>query len=252
MSETLRSTSFELPFVENGNREVRFEDLGLMDFKEAWDLQESLVYEIVQQKIRNRNNENGLQEITKNHLLYCEHKLVFTLGKSGDANHLLAREDWLKQNGVTFHKINRGGDITHHGPRQITGYPILDLDNFFTDIHRYLRTLEEMIIRTLAEYGIEAGRLKGATGVWLDPENPALARKICAMGIRCTRWVTMHGFSFNINNDLNYFNMIVPCGIPDKQVTSLQKELDREIPLEEVKSKLMFHFSDLFNATLIV
>ncbi len=240
------------PNYRNNLREVHFSDLGLIEFKEAWNLQEILVKEIVEQKIENRKAFPLHQKITKNHLLFCEHKPVFTLGKSGKINHLLANEEWLQNQGIDFHKINRGGDITHHGPQQITGYPILNLDYFFTDIHRYMRSLEEIIIRTLSEYEIEAGRLKGATGVWLQPDNPHLARKICAFGIRCTRWVTMHGFSFNINNNLDYFNMIVPCGIPDKQVTSLQKELNREIDIEEVKTKLMFHFSEVFGAKLIV
>jgi len=229
--------------------EVHFQDLGLIDYKEAWDFQEVLFNTNVNAKIENRRADKVVTE-TINHLLFCEHPHVYTLGKSGNESHLLLSEALLKQKGATFYKINRGGDITYHGPGQIVGYPILDLDYFFTDIHKYLRFLEEMVILTLAEYGVEAGRYEGYTGVWLDADIPKKARKICAMGVRCSRWVTMHGFAFNINTNLDYFNNIVPCGITDKQVTSLQKELNREIDVNEVKQKLKKHFSDLFAAEI--
>lgn len=228
--------------------EVFFQDLGLIDYKKAWDYQEELFKANVDAKIENRRADKTVT-LTKNYLIFCEHPHVYTLGKSGDETHLLLSEAMLKQKGATYYKINRGGDITYHGPGQIVGYPILDLDYFFTDIHKYLRFLEEMIILTLAEYGIEAGRYDGYTGVWLDAENPLKARKICAMGVRCSRWVTMHGFAFNINANLDYFNNIVPCGITDKQVTSLQKELNREVNVNEVKEKLKKHFCQLFDAT---
>lgn len=226
---------------------VQFQDLGLIDYKEAWDYQEEVFKYNIDAKIENRKADKTVTE-TINHLLFCEHPHVYTLGKSGDESHLLLSEALLKQKGATYYKINRGGDITYHGPGQIVGYPILDLDYFFTDIHKYLRYLEEMIILTLAEYGIEAGRYEGYTGVWLDADNPLKARKICAMGVRCSRWVTMHGFAFNINANLDYFNNIVPCGITDKQVTSMQKELNREIDVNEVKEKLKNHFLKLFEA----
>lgn len=229
---------------------VQFQDLGLKDYKEAWDFQEQLFKFNVDAKIENRKADMVVTE-TKNHLLFCEHPHVYTLGKSGDENHLLLSETLLKQKGATYYKINRGGDITYHGPGQIVGYPILDLDFFFTDIHKYLRFLEEMIIRTLTEYGIKAERYEGYTGVWIDVENPIKARKICAMGVRCSRWVTMHGFAFNIAPDLDYFNNIVPCGITDKQVTSLEKELNQKVDVEEVKQKLKKHFCDLFEAELV-
>jgi lipoyl(octanoyl) transferase len=229
---------------------VHFQDLGLKDYKEAWDFQEQLFKGNVDAKIENRRADK-VATPTISHLLFCEHPHVYTLGKSGDESHLLLSEVLLKQKGATYYKINRGGDITYHGPGQIVGYPILDLDFFFTDIHKYLRYLEEMVILTLAEYGIKGERYQGYTGVWIDADNPLKARKICAMGVRCSRWVTMHGFAFNINPDLNYFNNIVPCGITDKQVTSLQKELNQEIDVEEVKEKLKKHFCSLFEAELI-
>ena len=231
-------------------QKVHFQDLGLIDYKEAWDYQEILFKTNVDAKIENRRADKVVTE-TINHLLFCEHSHVYTLGKSGDESNLLLSETILKQKGATYYKINRGGDITYHGPGQIVGYPILDLDYFLTDIHKYLRLLEEMVILTLAEYGIEAGRYEGYTGVWLDADIPNKARKICAMGVRCSRWVTMHGFAFNINANLDYFNNIVPCGILDKQVTSLQKELNKEIDVNEVKQKLKNHFSQLFNAEIV-
>lgn len=232
-------------------QKVLFKDLGLIDYKKAWDLQENLCDESVQIKIDNRKNPENEPKQTTSHLLFCEHPNVFTLGKSGSFDNLLVDEEGLKTIDATFYKINRGGDITYHGPGQIVGYPILDLDNFFTDIHKYLRFLEEMVIRTLAEYGIEAERYEGYTGVWLDVDNPIKARKICAMGVRCSRWVTMHGFALNVNPDLGYFDNIVPCGIGDKQVTSLKKELGRAIDVNEVKEKLKKHFAVLFEAELV-
>lgn len=229
---------------------IHFQDLGLIDYKEAWDFQEKLFKINVDAKIENRR-ANRIVTDTKNHFIFCEHPHVYTLGKSGEEKHLLLSETLLKQKNATYYKINRGGDITYHGPGQIVGYPILDLDKFFTDIHKYLRFLEEMIILTLAEYGIEAGRYEGFTGVWLDADNPLKARKISAMGVRSSRWITMHGFAFNVNTNLDYFNNIIPCGISDKQVTSLQKELNREIDVNEVKGKLKKHFSKLFEAEFI-
>ena len=231
-------------------KKVHFQDLGLIDYKEAWDFQEHLFNTNITAKIENRKAEKTIVETT-NHLIFCEHPHVYTLGKSGNEAHLLLSEKMLQQQNATYYKINRGGDITYHGPGQIVGYPILDLDKFFTDIHHYLRLLEEMIILTLAEYGIEAGRSEGFTGVWIDAENPLKARKICAMGVRCSRWVTMHGFAFNINTNLDYFNNIVPCGIADKQVTSLQKELNKKIDTAEVKQKLQKHFVQLFEAEIV-
>lgn len=232
-------------------QQVKCIDLGLMDYKQAWDFQENLFDEIVQIKGNNRALSPNQQFPTTNYLLFCEHPHVYTLGKSGDQQHLLINEAQLKEKNASYYKINRGGDITYHGPGQVVGYPILDLDNFFTDIHKYLRFLEEMVIRTLAEYGVKSGRSKGETGVWLDTENPIKARKICAMGVRASRWVTMHGFALNVNTDLNYFGNIIPCGIADKAVTSLDKELGRKVNEEEVKQKLKKHFSELFECKLI-
>jgi len=232
---------------------VIYRDLGLIDYKSAWDLQEKLHAEIVERKIANRNSPttSNLQPPTpKHYLLFCEHPHVYTLGRSGDEKNLLVDDDALKTIDATFYKNNRGGDITYHGPGQIVGYPILDLDLFFTDIHKYLRYLEEAIILTLKEYGIEAGRIAGLTGVWLDAEDKTRARKICAFGVRCSRWVTMHGFAFNVNTDLSYFGNIVPCGITDKAVTSMEKELGRKIELNEVKNKVKNHLADLFEMNL--
>lgn len=232
-------------------QQVKFIDLGTIDYKQAWDYQENLFDGIVKTKVDNRTRLPEQQIATNNYLLFCEHPHVYTLGNAGKEEHLLVSDAQLKEKNATYYKINRGGDITYHGPGQIVGYPILDLDNFFTDIHKYLRFLEEMVIRTLAEYGIQAGRSKGETGVWLDVENPLKARKICAMGVRASRWVTMHGFALNVNADLNYFGNIVPCGIVDKAVTSLDKELGRKVDLEEVKAKLKIHFAELFECTFI-
>ena len=231
------------------NKQVEVQDLGNRDYKEVWDYQEQLFKNILDLKIKNRREETDFA--TPNHFLFVEHPHVDTLGKSGDISNLLVSEEQLKAKNATFYKINRGGDITYHGPGQIVGYPILDLENFFTDIHKYLRLLEETIILTLAEYGLKAQRSDGETGVWLDVGTP-FARKICAMGVRASRWVTMHGFAFNVNANLGYFDNIIPCGIKEKAVTSLNVELGRsEVPLEEVKSKLLKHFADLFEAELV-
>ena len=222
-----------------------------MDYKICWDIQEQLFNETISQKIANRNLEPQLQIKTSNHLLFVEHPHVYTLGKSGDVSHLLINEDQLEEKKATYYKTNRGGDITYHGPGQLVGYPILDLDHFFTDIDKYLRLLEETIIRTLDEYGVKAGRSKGETGVWLEEHNIFKARKICAMGVRCSRWVTMHGWGFNVNSNLNYFSNIVPCGIHNKAVTSLNKELGQDVDMNEIKEKLKKHFSVLFDCELI-
>ncbi|MCO5725940.1 lipoyl(octanoyl) transferase LipB [Robiginitalea marina] len=225
------------------NRNVIFEDLGFRDYKETWDYQEERFQEILQLKVKNRRE--GLEQPTPNYFLFVEHPHVYTLGKSGDPANLLVSEQVLSERGASFYRINRGGDITYHGPGQVVGYPILDLDNFFTDIHKYLRFLEEMVIRTLGEYGLSATRSEGETGVWLDVGTPE-ARKICAMGVRASRWVTMHGFALNVNADLSYFDLMVPCGIRGKGVTSLSAELGRHVPMAEVKQKLTTHFRGLF------
>lgn len=229
------------------NKEVKFIDWGLLDYQEAWDKQEAIFAKTL--AIKHDNRVNNTQDPTPNFLIFTEHPHVYTLGKSGHLEYLLLDEEGLKEKEATFYKINRGGDITYHGPGQIVGYPILDLDNFFTDIHLYLRTLEEAIILTLADYGIEAGRYPGFTGVWLDPDNEK-ARKICAMGVRASRWVTMHGFAFNVNADLAYFCNIVPCGIDDKDVTSMERELGHKVDVEEVKAKLRTHLAALFKMEL--
>lgn len=230
------------------NKKTTFIDWGLVDYQEAWDRQEELFAQTV--AIKNANRINNTEGSTPNFLIFTEHPHVYTLGKSGHEEYLLLDEAGLKEKEATFYKINRGGDITYHGPGQIVGYPILDLDNFFTDIHLYLRTLEEAIILTLADYGIAAGRYPGYTGVWLDADNEK-ARKICAMGVRASRWVTMHGFAFNVNADLGYFGHIVPCGIDDKDVTSMERELGRKLDIQEVKDKLKEHIATLFAMELI-
>ena len=231
------------------NKRIKLQDLGLKDYKETWDYQEDLFKSIVDTKIKNRRSASD--DETANYFLFVEHPHVYTLGKSGDESNLLLNEEQLKAKGATYYKINRGGDITYHGPGQIVGYPILDLENFFTDIHKYLRFLEEMIILTLAEYGLKAERSPGETGVWLDVGTP-FARKICAMGVRASRWVTMHGFALNVNADLGFFDNIIPCGIRGKAVTSLNVELDVETVNEaEVKQKLLKHFKALFEAEFI-
>jgi lipoyl(octanoyl) transferase len=231
------------------NKKVQIQDLGLKDYKESWDLQELLFQKTIDLKKTNRRE--GTQVETPNHFLFVEHPHVYTLGKSGDINNLLVDEVELAKKDARFYKINRGGDITYHGPGQIVGYPILDLDNFFTDIHKYLRLLEEMVILTLAEYGLKGERSKGETGVWLDVGTP-FARKICAMGVRASRWVTMHGFALNVNADLGYFDLMIPCGIKDKAVTSMNTELGKkEVDTAEVKERLLNHFGSLFEAEVI-
>jgi lipoyl(octanoyl) transferase len=230
----------------NLNKKVQFIDLGLIDYQEGWDTQEKLFAEIVDIKVQNRNIAPENQQITPNYLLFCQHPHVYTLGKSGKIDNLLLDEDGLEAKDAKFYKINRGGDITYHGPGQLVGYPILDLENFFTDIHRYMRFLEEGIIRTLAEYGIEAGRIDGLTGVWLDYIEQRNPRKICAMGVKSSRWVTMHGFALNVNTDLDYFQNIVPCGIEDKAVTSMATELSSLLDIGEVMGKLKHHLGELF------
>lgn len=230
------------------NKRIQVTDLGRKDYKETWDFQEQLFQETLAIKIKNRREETNLE--TQNHFLFVEHPHVYTLGKSGDLSNLLISEKELSEKGAVFYKVNRGGDITYHGPGQIVGYPILDLENFFTDIHKYLRLLEEMVILTLAEYGLIAERSKGETGVWLDVGTP-YARKICAMGVRASRWVSMHGFALNINADLGYFDHMIPCGIKGKAVASLNVELaKREVSIPEVKEKLLRHFSELFEAEI--
>jgi lipoyl(octanoyl) transferase len=230
------------------NKKVEFIDWGLVDYQEAWDRQENIFSQTLRLKQENRTNNTTLP--TPNYLIFTEHPHVYTLGKSGHEEYLLLDEAGLIEKEAKFYKINRGGDITYHGPGQIVGYPILDLDNFFTDIHLYLRTLEEAIILTLADYGIAAGRYEGYTGVWLDAENDK-ARKICAMGVRASRWVTMHGFAFNVNADLAYFGNIIPCGIDDKDVTSMERELGRKLDMEEVKQRLKNHIASLFHMELV-
>ncbi|WP_418510836.1 lipoyl(octanoyl) transferase LipB [Corallibacter sp.] len=230
------------------NKKVELQELGHKDYKDTWDYQETLFKGIVDTKIKNRREDANLE--TPNYFLFVEHPHVYTLGKSGDMSNLLIDEKQLAEKNAVFYKVNRGGDITYHGPGQIVGYPILDLDNFFTDIHKYLRFLEEMIILTLAEYGLKAERSPGETGVWLDVGTP-FARKICAMGVRASRWVTMHGFALNVNADLGYFDNMIPCGIRGKAVTSLNVELGKkEVSITEVKDKLLKHFVNLFEAEM--
>jgi len=237
------------------NKKTAFEDWGLIDYQGAWDKQEALFGATVNLKTAMRNRQTAMADadadteeeiLTPNYLVFCEHPHVYTLGKSGKPEHLLLDEQGLKHKNAAYYQINRGGDITYHGPGQIVSYPILDLDNFFTDIHRYLRTLEEAVILTLADYGLVAGRYPGYTGVWFDADN-VKARKICALGVRCSRWVTMHGLAFNINTNLDYFKNIVPCGIDDKDVTSMQRELGHHVAINEVKEILKHHISVLFD-----
>ncbi|UFH32065.1 lipoyl(octanoyl) transferase LipB [Chryseobacterium sp. C-71] len=235
------------------NKVIEFEDLGIKDYQSSWEYQEKLMKDIIDTKIKNRNLSEDEHLKTSNHFLLVEHPHVYTLGKSGHEENMLANSEKLKEIEATFVKVNRGGDITYHGFGQIVGYPILDLENFFTDIHLYMRNLEEVIIRTMAEFGLKGERSPGETGVWLDVGKP-YARKICAMGVKASRWVTLHGFAFNVNTDMRYFEYIVPCGIKDKQVTSLKRELERELTVEEVediKMKIRKHFADVFGAELI-
>jgi len=228
---------------------VLYTDLGLIPYREGWDVQEKYFNDMVQAKLSLRTHPDAA--LPPHRLFLCEHPHVYTLGKSGSMDNLLLNEDELLAHDIEFYKNNRGGDITYHGPGAIVGYPILDLERFFTDIHKYMRCLEEIIIRTLADYGIAAGRIKEYTGVWLDPENPAKARKICAYGVKCSRWVTMHGWSFNVNTDLSYFNNIIPCGIKDKDVTSLARELGHKVDMAEVKTILLGKFEEVFGCRLV-
>ena len=240
---------------------VIFEDLGIINYKSAWDYQEVLVKKNIDIKSEIRkaeanniaihNSSFTIQNKTSNHLLFCEHPPVYTLGKSGNIENVLLSEDEMEEKEIEFFRTNRGGDITFHGLQQVVGYPILDLENFYTDIGKYLRSLEEVIILTLAEYNIKAGRTKGETGVWIDPEIHGKERKICAMGIRCSRWITMHGFALNVNTDLSYFNNIIPCGIINKQVTSVEKELGNKVDFEEIKEKIKRNFVQVFNVQII-
>ena len=230
------------------NKKVKITELGFLPYSEAWDIQEEYFSNTIAVKRQNRQLDYSI--LTENHLLLVEHPPVFTLGKSGKIDHLLLKEEVLKSKGIAFFKTNRGGDITFHGPGQLVGYPILDLDNFFTDIHKYLRYLEEIIIKTLSDFGINSARSDGETGVWLDLDTP-FARKICAMGVRASRWVTMHGFALNINTDLSYFDYIVPCGIQGKGVTSIAKELKREVDPSIVKAAVLKHFSEVFEVEII-
>jgi lipoyl(octanoyl) transferase len=233
---------------------VEFRDLGLMEYKAAWDYQENLLQENLRIKSVVHNSDVAVDTKslpTKHYLLFVEHPPVYTLGKSGKIEHVLINEEQRQQQGIEFFHTNRGGDITFHGPQQIVGYPIFDLEKFYTDIGRYLRELEEVIILTLEDYGISAGRSPGETGVWIDTTIKGKERKICAMGVRCSRWVTMHGFALNVNTDLNYFNHIIPCGIPNKKVTSIKDELGREVDINEVKTKLKKNFSKVFKASIV-
>jgi lipoyl(octanoyl) transferase len=237
-------------FASGMKQQINVNDLGLIDYQQAWDYQEKLLQENVRIKLDASRSTANCQLSTANYLLFCEHPPVYTLGKSGHIENLLISEQQLQEKAISFVPTNRGGDITFHGPGQIVGYPILDLEHFFTDLGRYLRSLEETVILTLADFGIPAGRSAGETGVWLEPENPARARKICAMGVRCSRWVTMHGFALNVNTDLDYFNNIIPCGITDKKVASMHVELGRPVLPEEVKAALKKHFAEVFGADL--
>lgn len=236
-------------------QQVEFRDLGQLDYKRAWEYQESLMHENLELKKQFHSGDSSAQQVTdlptKHYLLFVEHPPVYTLGKSGQMEHLLIPDDERQEKGIEFFKTNRGGDITFHGPEQIVGYPIFDLEKFYTDIGRYLRDLEEVIIRTLVDYGISAGRSTGETGVWIDSLIKGKERKICAMGVRCSRWITMHGFALNVNTDLTYFNHIVPCGIQNKKVTSMKEELQQELDLSEVKEKLRKNFEKVFGVEIL-
>lgn len=232
---------------------IFFQDLGNVEYGAAWDMQEAMMKQNLEVKAKRFNGgiDNNAADSTTHYLLFCEHPNVYTLGKSGHLENLLVNDNRLKELNVTFYKTNRGGDITYHGPGQIVGYPILDLERFFTDLGKYMRSLEEAIIRTIAHYGIKGDRLPGSTGVWLDPDVPGKARKICAMGVKCSRWVTMHGFALNVNTDLRYFDYIVPCGITDKSVTSIERELGRKVDMQEVKDILKNEFAAVFGAQIV-
>jgi lipoyl(octanoyl) transferase len=231
------------------NKAIRFIDLGLSEYSEAWSFQTSRHESIIAVKIQNRAGDVPAQA-TENYLIFCEHPHVFTLGKSGDEKNLVIPKENLSAISASYHQINRGGDITYHGPGQLVAYPVLDLENFFTDIHLYMRNMEEAVILTLRDFGMESGRVQGLTGVWIDGDKPGKARKICAMGVKTSRWVTLHGLALNVNADLNYFSYIVPCGISDKAVTSMEKELGRTINMEEVKKSLLKNFITVFGAVL--
>jgi lipoyl(octanoyl) transferase len=233
------------------NQETKFIDLGLIDYKEAWDYQTNLFNTTVEIKNRNRTLPENDRLATSNHLVFCEHPHVFTLGKSGDEKNLLVDKENLQGIDASYYHINRGGDITYHGPGQLVVYPVIDLENFFTDIHKYMRLLEESVIQTLLEFNIESGRISGLTGVWLGAENKKNARKICALGVKTSRWVTLHGLAFNVNPNLDYFNYIVPCGIEDKAVTSLEKELGRKVDAAQVKLILKEKIASVFKMTLV-
>ena len=230
------------------NKDVEFQSLGLIDYQKAWDYQTELFEGIIQTKLENRKSPD-FQKLTANYLLFCEHPHVYTLGKSGDVENLLIDEKGLEEKEASFYKINRGGDITYHGPGQLVGYPILDLENFFTDIHKYLRSMEEAIIQTLDHFGISAGRYEGLTGVWIEAET-SRARKICAIGVKTSRWVTMHGFALNVDTNLDYFANIIPCGIDDKAVTSISKELGKKISTDEVSVVLRDSLTSVFGFNL--
>lgn len=232
------------------NHQTKFIDLGLVEYQQAWDYQTGLFNSILEVKSKNRTASGSGQQVTDNYLLFCEHPHVYTLGKSGNETNLLIKKEDLSAIGATYHHINRGGDITYHGPGQLVGYPILDLENFFTDIHQYMRLLEEAVIQTLGKFDIQAGRIKGLTGVWLDVDDPRKARKICAMGVKTSRWVTLHGFALNVNTDLAYFDKMIPCGITDKTVTSMHKELKTIVDMDSVKSVLKEKLRELFNMNL--
>ena len=232
------------------NKQVKFIDLGLIAYQEAWDYQTKLFQEILEIKAKNRNRPEDEQEITPNYLIFCEHPHVFTLGKSGDESNLLIPKEKLSSINASYVPINRGGDITYHGPGQLVVYPVFDLENFFTDIHKYMRFLEEAVIQTLKDFGIESGRINKLTGVWLDVDDLAKSRKICAMGVKMSRWATMHGLALNVSPDLNYFNYIVPCGLQDKAVTSMEKELSKPVDMDKVKLLMKEKLKQTFELTL--
>ena len=232
------------------NTKIKFKDLGIMDYSTAWEYQENLMKNTIEIKMKNRKSPVEQMMETPNYFLFVEHPNVYTLGKSGDENNMLISTETLEKINASYVKTNRGGDITYHGYGQIVGYPVLDLENFFTDIHRYMRNLEEVIILTMADYGLKGERSQGETGVWLDVGKP-FARKICAMGVKASRWVTIHGFAFNVNTDMRYFEHIIPCGIKGKQVTSLERELGQKLNIEEVKNKIKRHFSEVFKCEFI-
>jgi lipoyl(octanoyl) transferase len=232
------------------NSETVFKDLGVIDYQQGWDYQTSVFEKTVALKIQNRTLDENEQQATPNFLFFCEHPHVFTLGKSGNDSNLLIKEETLRAVNASFYRINRGGDITYHGPGQIVGYPVIDLENFFTDIHLYMRKLEESVIKTLSHFGIASGRISGLTGVWIEPESEGHARKICALGVKTSRWVTMHGFAFNVNTDLTYFDYIVPCGIQNKAVTSMEKELGFKVDINDVKDVLKRNIVEEFGIYL--